>query len=232
MTFDGHADVPWGHAILAAIPDLVFLIDRDGRYIDILAESDDGLLLPRDELIGKTIGEVLPPAVAADCMAVVRSLTLEGNTKLFHYEVSTDEREQIDECLCTVMFNAVRELLLNVVKHADIGAAAVDMSCAESAGLRIVVSDGGRGFDPASITAGEGDTGGFGLFAIRERLESLGGQLRVESAPGRGSRFTLSARVPSATPFAGDDTGSRQSTQPTSLPMHTPATDAYRIEKS
>jgi signal transduction histidine kinase len=59
--------------------------------------------------------------------------------------------------------------------------------------VRILVGDDGVGFDPEAVRAREGTTGTFGLFSLRERLESLGGQLEVDSAPGRGSSFTLLA---------------------------------------
>ena len=55
------------------------------------------------------------------------------------------------------------------------------------------MSDAGPGFDPsASKQAGDAG-GGFGLFGIRERLELLGGRLDIDSAPGKGSRFVLTA---------------------------------------
>jgi signal transduction histidine kinase len=56
--------------------------------------------------------------------------------------------------------------------------------------LRIVVSDPGPGFDPASL---EKEGGGFGLCSIRERLDIIGGKMMIESAPGNSSRFTLIA---------------------------------------
>jgi signal transduction histidine kinase len=59
--------------------------------------------------------------------------------------------------------------------------------------IKIVVSDQGAGFDPVRLRTKEGTGAGFGLFSLRERLESLGGGMEVESAPGKGSRFTLVA---------------------------------------
>lgn len=57
--------------------------------------------------------------------------------------------------------------------------------------IKILFTDKGTGFEPAKLRVREGMAGGFGLFSFRERLESLGGQLKVESALGLGSRFTL-----------------------------------------
>ncbi|MBE0534021.1 MAG: PAS domain-containing protein [Phycisphaerae bacterium] len=91
-----------------------------------------------------------------------------------------------------LLFESVRELLFNVVKHAATDRAKVTLARADAL-LEIAVSDEGAGFDPQRVAEGERMTGGFGLFSIRERLELLGGSLHIESAPGRGSRFVLTA---------------------------------------
>jgi CheY-like chemotaxis protein len=49
------------------------------------------------------------------------------------------------------------------------------------------------GFDPTALKMAGEDGGGFGLFSIRERLSLLGGRMDIDSAPGRGSRFILTA---------------------------------------
>jgi PAS domain S-box-containing protein len=99
---------------------------------------------------------------------------------------------QLAEDLKILLFQATRELLFNVVKHAGITKATVQVSRTDGQ-IRISVADDGAGFDVRSAEADVGKGGGFGLFAIRERLDLLGGQLEIDSAPGRGSRFSLVA---------------------------------------
>ncbi len=48
-----------GRALMQAVPDLVFLLGLDGRYIDIFSAADEDLFLPREQLIGRTVLEVL-----------------------------------------------------------------------------------------------------------------------------------------------------------------------------
>jgi signal transduction histidine kinase len=100
------------------------------------------------------------------------------------------------------LFQSVRELLFNVVKHARVSNARVRMDVTEDARLRITVSDEGAGFDPSVSSAGpralKSGSAGFGLPRIRERLSLLSGQFIVESEPGKGSRFVLIAPVPIA----------------------------------
>jgi two-component system, chemotaxis family, CheB/CheR fusion protein len=99
------------------------------------------------------------------------------------------------EGVAVLLFGAVRELLLNVAKHARIGSAQVQLDRDDADHVRIVVSDQGCGFSPATFnTAGAGHLG-FGLFDIKQRLEYVGGRCDIDSAPGRGTRVTLTARV-------------------------------------
>ena len=89
-----------------------------------------------------------------------------------------------------VVYQAVRELLHNIVKHAN--ASSVVVSCRRSGQLlEVTVTDRGTGFDsertPFHVTTG----GGFGLFNIRERVLHLGGTFAVDSKPGHGTTVTL-----------------------------------------
>ena len=88
-------------------------------------------------------------------------------------------------------FRATRELLLNAVKYGEGSAVVVTMSRDGSNALRVVVADGGPGFDPATLATREFGRGGFGLANIRHRAALLGGELRIDSALGKGTRMTL-----------------------------------------
>ncbi len=78
-----------------------------------------------------------------------------------------------------------------IVKQAKVKRAQARISRVGEDRIKILVTDKGVGFEPTRLKAGKGKTGGLGLFSLRERLASLGGHMEVESAPGRGSRFTL-----------------------------------------
>jgi PAS domain S-box-containing protein len=100
--------------------------------------------------------------------------------------------EIADDFLRVFLFEAVRELLFNVVKHAGVDQARVEVARIDEGKIQVTVTDSGVGFAPERIDYQSG-TGGFGLFSIRERLSYLGGHMEVESAPGQGSRFVLVA---------------------------------------
>ena len=102
----------------------------------------------------------------------------------------TDEcgKVPLDDDVRAVLFRNSRELLTNVVKHAQAKTVAVHMESTGDA-LRITIEDDGRGLDPEDATGTLAS--GFGLFSIRERMLDLGGSLEIVSAPGEGCEATL-----------------------------------------
>lgn len=94
-----------------------------------------------------------------------------------------------DEDMRVLLFQIVRELLFNVVKHAGTNQATVALRASASGQISISVEDSGRGFDVAKAEADH--AGGFGLFSVRARLRLFGGHVAIDSAPGQGTRVTL-----------------------------------------
>src|SRR6185369_15133407 len=73
----------------------------------------------------------------------------------------------LPEAVQVLLFESVRELLFNTVKYAGIRSARVEVRATEGKELRLVVSDAGRGFDPAGLKPAGQEGSGFGLFTIR-----------------------------------------------------------------
>jgi len=88
------------------------------------------------------------------------------------------------------LFRAIRELLANVAKHAHASRVRVSLGTEEDK-LVVAVEDNGVGFDSSQVRSAGRGTDGFGLFNIGERLNQLGGYMRIESRPGKGTRVTL-----------------------------------------
>jgi PAS domain S-box-containing protein len=89
-----------------------------------------------------------------------------------------------------LLFRSVRELMMNVVKHAQARSGRVNIMRRNDR-VNIEVEDDGVGIADSNSIAQTGDNGGFGLFSIRERLHYLGGKLEVASENGKGTRVTL-----------------------------------------
>ncbi len=94
----------------------------------------------------------------------------------------------LNDDIRVVLFQAVRELLMNVVKHAQSPRVMVRSEVAGE-NIRVIVKDEGIGFD-FSVACRNGV---FGLFSVRERLGMLGGSLDIVSSPGQGTKAVLTA---------------------------------------
>ena len=91
-----------------------------------------------------------------------------------------------------MLFRSVRELLVNVIKHARADTVRVTV-CRKNGTIRIEVKDQGIGFDLQKTTSRTAKNYGFGLFNIRERLRHLGGNLDIDTRPGHGTLITIMA---------------------------------------
>ena len=102
--------------------------------------------------------------------------------------VDDASRKPVDTDVKIMLFQAARELLTNVAKHAQAQAVSVIIS-GSGGNVRIIVQDDGVGFDSAVISDGR-KTSGFGLYNLSERLRYMGGHLEAESGSW-GTRITL-----------------------------------------
>jgi len=103
------------------------------------------------------------------------------------------QERSLTPALRGLLFESVRELIMNAMKHAGPCEIRVDSRSLDGM-LEIRVTDNGKGFDPSSERIASENHGGFGTFSIRQRIEGLGGDLQIASAPGKGTAATI--RVP------------------------------------
>jgi CheY-like chemotaxis protein len=107
--------------------------------------------------------------------------------------IFNDERQEmkpLDKNIRTTLVQCIRELLFNVVKHANTNEAEVTLTYPDNY-LNATVKDHGNGFDVNNIKQDLSKDGGFGLFSIRERIELLSGRMNIDSAPGKGAEISL-----------------------------------------
>jgi signal transduction histidine kinase len=115
-----------------------------------------------------------------------------GNESGVRFRVEAGvEPESLGEDLRSFLYQAVRELCVNVVRHARAPSAEVRVHC-DGDRIQIVVADDGEGFDASPGKRHFSPSGGFGLFAIREMSKQLGGRFEIESSAGKGTRALLS----------------------------------------
>ena len=103
--------------------------------------------------------------------------------------IGADDAPEITPRLETALFQIARDALDNVARHSRAHSAAVELGIGGGT-VRLSIRDDGAGFDPQSAGAREG----WGLTLMRERAAAIGAQLRVESAPGGGTRVSVRVR--------------------------------------
>jgi signal transduction histidine kinase len=110
-------------------------------------------------------------------------LSVTVTTDLHHINLPEDQ--------AILLFQSVRELLFNVIKHAQTDVALVTLDATQTGELRVVVEDSGVGFDAAGLVARDSNTTRFGIFSVSERMQALGGRIELESSPSRGTRASM-----------------------------------------
>lgn len=140
--------------------------------------------------------QLSPPILAGAGMEAALEWLVKQMEDNYSLQVSFADDQNpkpLAEEIRSVVFQAARELLINVSKHAETDSARLVIG-RERNMFRLIVEDRGCGFDPSGGAADRYRDNVFGLFNIRERITYLGGDVSLESKSGRGTRVTL--RVP------------------------------------
>jgi PAS domain S-box-containing protein len=104
-------------------------------------------------------------------------------------EVKVQQEVQLPKANRVIVFQAVRELLFNVVKHAQVKEATVELGGDDGVVAR--VTDRGKGFDVNELKT----HAGFGIMSVKHRLDLLGGDMEINSTPGKGTSVTIRANA-------------------------------------
>ncbi len=113
-------------------------------------------------------------------------LTMHGIS--FHL-TSNIETDPLNSDLRGLLFQSVRELFVNIIKHSKANNVIIDILNDEQ-GCRIAVEDDGVGFDPAHLSE-HGPKSCYGLFSITERVHFADGNMSIDSVPGKGTKVIL-----------------------------------------
>ncbi|TRZ98818.1 MAG: PAS domain S-box protein [Rhodocyclaceae bacterium] len=164
--------------------------DRDTAYGDLPQRVKEiGALVAHANRSVRSLSAQLSPPVLAQ-FGLVSALEwlaeeMQRTSNLFVHIHDESQSLLLGETLSSSLFRSVRELLINVSKHARADSAEVSV-IADGETLVITVSDDGIGFDAKQSLMPSAD-GGYGLFSIRERLNSIGGTIQIDSQPGDGT---------------------------------------------
>jgi PAS domain S-box-containing protein len=190
--------------------------DNIGQNLAISKIKLDSLrqLAPTDEL-GRALEEI--SLLIAEAIKSSRSLTFELSPPVLYelgfepamewlvkdvrerHGVSADfqsdgKEKPLEHDIRVLLFQSVRELLVNVAKHAKAANVTV-RSARKGDKVNISVEDDGKGFDASNISSRGSSMGGYGLFSIRERLGHVGGSLEIDSKIRKGTKITMVVKV-------------------------------------
>jgi PAS domain S-box-containing protein len=162
-----------------------------------LLDQIESLLLQSIEQSRSLTAELSPPILYQSGLAA--GLEWLGRWMLEKHGLTLDldvtgSLSSVTDDLKAFLFRSVHELLFNVVKHAGVDRAHVEV-LADPSRLRITVADNGLGMNPAAARDGKKSHGGFGLFSIRERLTYMDGKMGIDGVTGRGTRITMEIPV-------------------------------------
>ena len=158
------------------------LTEDPAAAAELIAEASDELALGLEEL--RELARGIHPAILTD-HGLTPAVEALATRATFPVEVNGLPPERLAEPIEAAAFYVVSEALANVAKYASASHARVDLARDDGVLVVEVSDDGVGGADPE---------GGTGLRGLSDRVEALGGHLRVASEPGRGT--TVRAELP------------------------------------
>jgi len=118
-------------------------------------------------------------------------LTFQEETGISVSFITKGSQPELKPVISLTVFRIVQEALNNVVKHAKANTVVMQLEFLDES-LRLFVYDDGVGFDTVRLNERNEDvSSGFGLVSMRERIELLGGDMRISSEPGKGTRLNI-----------------------------------------
>jgi two-component system, chemotaxis family, CheB/CheR fusion protein len=158
------------------------------EFKNMKQEIDDAILLTRHLSV-----DLSPPILHDEGLKEAFGWLAEQMREQYNLKVKVQAAEsfKIPEIeIRVLLFQSVRELLFNVVKHAETSEARVSLEWMDDS-IRIQIADGGKGFDTETLKSQQGR----GLSTMRHRLNLFDGDLEIQSEPGSGCQITVTAPV-------------------------------------
>jgi light-regulated signal transduction histidine kinase (bacteriophytochrome) len=189
---DLHDDL--GQILAAARIRLAALCQNETAEVSATATAVDALIARANTAI-RSLAAQLAPGVLHE-LGLLPALEWLGEEIEETFGIKVTLRDDgrpkpLAQATRSILYRAVRELLINVAKHAQTDAAVVETACTADR-VVVKVSDPGIGYDPAVL---QNSRRGLGLISLRERLSYIGGTVDLRSTPGLGTTAVLTAAL-------------------------------------
>jgi signal transduction histidine kinase len=187
---------------LASMKLALLRVSLEGQVLDEKVREIEQLIAEARKRSETVTFQLCPPVLHDVGLAEAVHWLADDLKRRYGLHVALDDDGQrwpLDEATRISLFRSLRELLINVAKHARTSEARVRL-WGEGRSMMMRVEDRGAGFDHEAIPPG------FGLFSIRERLNHLGGDMQIDSVPGAGTRIVVSAPMTDGAPDTSRET--------------------------
>jgi two-component system cell cycle sensor histidine kinase/response regulator CckA len=130
-------------ALLNALPDMLFLLDKDGVFLDVHPGNGDDLLLAPGQVLGRRVSEILPGDISELTLATLREVLGHGRHKDYHYTLQVDEKKQYFEArMVRFAPSKVLSIVRNVTQAKEAEAESeLLMSAIRQTGESVVITD-------------------------------------------------------------------------------------------
>lgn len=138
--------------------------------------------------------QLCPPVLMEEGLVAALAWLAAQMEEKHSLKVTLEVAKDTDTCaqhLCVPLYHAVRELLFNIVKHAQVDEATVRLTNIGGDKLQITVEDQGKGFAAGNESVENLSPSSFGLYSVQKRIALEGGDLKIESEPGKGTRAII-----------------------------------------
>jgi PAS domain S-box-containing protein len=199
---------------------------------EVMQEIDD--VLTSALVYTRTLVSELSPTVLREhgLMAGLRWLSDHMKRHALTVIVRSTESDEVNvpEHQALLVFQSVRELLMNVLKHAAVAEAEVILKRSPGA-LDIQVIDHGQGFNrTADGSSTSGISSKFGLFSIEERMRALGGTFEIQSAPGAGTKASITLPLDRKSEPSHEALRFNASSEPPTVCQRSPSTPSGKVQ--
>ena len=168
--------------------------EANGRKLESILQEVSSSLLQAVKDTRNIITDLSPPTLnELGLGAAIMEFLNEQIEARYGLQVQFNEEAEpvlLNDETRAILYRSVRELLMNVVKHASAHSVSVSITRHQD-GLQVVVEDDGIGLVDGQVPKPKFGEGGFGLFSIEERMKDIGGSLRLEQDSGKGLKATL-----------------------------------------
>jgi len=167
------------------------LIEQDKKAAHKHLDEAEQLARQAQQELTAIIRELHPATLEDKGLAPALKELIEEWSRLNEIKTETTIKDlgRLPKEIEETLYRVLQEALSNIARHSETSMVEVQLTCDHN-NVSLIISDNGKGFDPSSSTGK-----GVGLRSMRERMEALGGDIKIDSIPEEGTRLTAVCQI-------------------------------------